>query len=116
MFDRIAVSRYTKMAGDDFDEKLAEHFLCIRGHLHPNFPITKTIERQYQEYAEQAKIDLSQEISAQKTARTFDPKTCKIAFQSRGWDEMPDGVCAPPHYDLTLCKYEEIVAPCLEMI
>ena len=111
--EEIAVSRYTDIGGDNFDEKLAEHFLCIRKKKNPTFPINDSIERQYQEYAEQAKIYLSEEIYAQQTARTFDPKKCKIAFQSRGRDGMPDGVCEPPNYDLTLCEYEEIVAPLL---
>ena len=107
--EEIAVSRYTDIGGDNFDKKLAEHFLCIRKKKHPTFPINNSIERQYQEYAEQAKINLSEEIYAQQTARTFDPKKCKIAFQSRGRDGMPDGVCVPPDYDLTLCEYEKIV-------
>ena len=109
----IAVSRYTNIGGDNFDEKLAEHFLSIRKQEHSTLPITDSIKRQYQEYAEQTKIDLSDEIYAQQTAGTFDPKKCKIAFQSRGRDGMPDGVCMPPNYDLTLCEYEEIVAPLL---
>ena len=111
--DKIAVSRYTDIGGDNFDEKLAEHFLGIRKRINPTFPIMASIERQYQEYAEQAKIDLSEEIYNQKAAGTFDPKKCKIAFQSRGRGGMPNGVCDPPNYDLTLFEYEEIVGPLL---
>lgn len=112
-FKKIAVSRYTDIGGDNFDEKLAEHFLCIRNKRNPTSFINASIKRQYQEYAEQAKIDLSEEIYAQQIARTFDPKTCKIEFRSQGRNGMPDRVCEPPDYDLTLCEYEKILAPLL---
>ncbi len=111
--EEIAVSRYTDIGGDEFDEKLAEHFLCIRKKKNPTFPINDSIKRQYQEYAEQAKIYLSEEIYAQQTAGTFAPATCKIEFQSKGRNGMPDSVCVPPDYDLTLCEYEKIVSPLL---
>lgn len=111
--DEVAVSRYTDIGGDNFDEKLAEHFLCIRKKKNPTFSINDSIERQYQEYAEQAKIYLSEEIYAQQTAGAFDPKKCKIEFRSQGRDGRPDDVCVPPDYDLTVCEYEKIVAPLL---
>ena len=86
-------------------KKLADHFLCIRQKIRPGLPLTETIKRQYQEYAEQGKIDLSEEIAAKKINGTFSPRTCKIEFESKGRDGIPDGVCRPPNYDLTLCEY-----------
>ena len=110
---QIAVSRYTAIAGDNFDCLLAKHFLDIYEKITGIPPIASSIERQFQEYAEQAKIDLSHEIFARRTASSFDPKKCKIAFWSQGSDGTSDKICKPPDYDLTLCEYEKIVAPLL---
>lgn len=108
--NEIAVSRYTSIGGDNFDNLLAEHFLDIYqrslGILHNR----DLLKPQFQEYAEQAKITLSAKIERDKLRGTFNPKTTQIEFTSLNRYQKQDGVF---NYNLTLCKYEEIIAPLL---
>ncbi len=108
----ITVSRKPNIAGNYFDLLLSKHFLKIRKDRFPAAP-TPTIKRQYQEYAEQAKIELSEDVYAHISARTFNPARYELKFSSKGRDRTLDGVCDSPAYNLTLCRYEEIIAPVL---
>ena len=89
------VSRYTAIGGDNFDMLLAEYFLSC-SHV-------KSARSFVQEYAEHAKIDLSNESRAKLRAGE-DPNTVETRIN------IP---VLGASFDLTLPEYEKIVSPLL---
>ena len=111
----LAISRYTQIGGDNFDQKLADHFLEVYADRLPNdFDDSQMnmLKSEFREYAEQAKIDLSSEIENGKSMGYLDPESfdpvlveteiIKTPFENQVFQ-----------YDLTLSEYEEIVGPLL---
>ncbi|MDE0316393.1 MAG: Hsp70 family protein [Candidatus Poribacteria bacterium] len=111
----LAISRYTQIGGDNFDQKLADHFLEVYADRLPNdFDDSQMnmLKSELREYAEQAKIDLSSEIENGKLMGYLDPKSfdptrveteiIKTPFENQVFE-----------YDLTLSEYEDIVEPLL---
>ncbi len=106
----LAVSRYTQIGGDDFDQKLADHFFAAYANRLPNnlndFQMN-LIKSDFLEFAEQAKIDLSSEIETSKLMRYFDPDTVETTIIQTPWENLVF------QYDLTLTEYEDIIEPLL---
>lgn len=106
----LAVSRYTQIGGDDFDQKLADHFFAAYENRLPNnldeFQMD-LLKSNFREYAEQAKIDLSSEIETSKLMRHFDPDAVETMVMQTPFENQVF------QYDLTLSEYEDIVEPLL---
>ena len=107
----LAISRYTRIGGDNFDQKLADHFLEVYADRLPNdFDDSQMnmLKSEFREYAEQAKVDLSSEIENGALMGYLDPESfdpalveteiIKTPFENQVFE-----------YDLTLSEYEEIV-------
>ena len=111
----LAISRYTQIGGDNFDQKLADHFWGVYADRLPNdFDESQMnmLKSEFREYAEQAKIDLGSEIENGKLMGYLDPASfdpelveteiIKTPFENQVFE-----------YDLTLSEYEDIVEPLL---
>ncbi|MDE0018871.1 MAG: Hsp70 family protein [Candidatus Poribacteria bacterium] len=106
----LAISRYTSIGGDNFDKLLAKYFLDIHEKGRGGLTNRKQLKPQFQEYAEEAKINLSTHIEMNKLHGVFNPRTTQIGFTSLNRFRRPDGVF---NYNLTLCEYEKVIAPLL---
>lgn len=108
----IAIGRYTKLGGDDFDELLADHFLeaySNRLPQNPNDYDMHLLESEFQVFAEIAKIELSRKIDLE------------IQQGNNKWkpDDISTVIIQSPsinpsqlfQYNLTLTEYEQIVEP-----
>ena len=89
------VSRYTAIGGDNFDRLIAEYFL--------SHSVNKAPRSFVQEYAERAKIDLSNKSKAILRAGK-NPNTAETQIN------IP---VLGGSFDLTLSEYEKIVSPLL---
>ena len=106
----LAISRYTKIGGDDFDQLLANQFIeDYSERIPPNLDDFQMnlLKRTFLQYAEQAKIDLSDQIETRKLMRHsdfnhVDTQIIQTPFENRVFD-----------YELSLEEYEEIISPLL---
>jgi molecular chaperone DnaK (HSP70) len=106
----LAISRYTKVGGDNFDQLLADRFMdyyCEK--IPPNLDDFQMnlLRRTFLQYAEQAKIDLSDQIENMKLMghpdfSFVDTQIIQTPFENRVFD-----------YELTLEEYEEVISPLL---
>ena len=106
----LAISRYTRIGGDDFDQKLADRFFDAYADRLPNNLEDDEIDmlkNKFREYAEQAKIDLSSEIENGKLMGYFDPESVETEIIQTPFENHVF------EYDLTLYEYEQIIAPLL---
>lgn len=112
--DDIAIGRYTRLGGDDFDKLLADHFLDAYSSRLPQDLSSydlNLLESEFQVYAELAKIDLSN--------RAFRKGPQSI----NNWesDDIETAVIQAPsvnpnqlfQYNLTLKEYEQVIEPLL---
>ncbi|MDE0018874.1 MAG: Hsp70 family protein [Candidatus Poribacteria bacterium] len=113
----LAVSDYTKLSGNDFDRLLAKRFLDA---YVEEFSFTlddfqmDSLMNTFQEYAEQAKIELSEQIAFVKDFRSSDevipfdefwiPTIIRRPFANKEF-----------RLDLTLNEYERIIKPFLAL-
>ena len=110
----IAIGRYTKLGGDNFDKLLANHFLEAYSNRLPQDPNDYDIhllESEFQVYAELAKIELSTSAALLETQQGGDWKpdnidTPIIQYPFANPDQMFQ-------YNLTLAEYNQIVEPLL---
>ena len=110
----IAIGRYTRLGGDDFDKLLADHFLEAYSNRLPQNPEDYDIhllEREFQVYAENAKIELSTNatLHAQQRGDGWEPddiSTAIIQYPFANPDQMFQ-------YNLTLTGYNQVVEPLL---
>ena len=110
--DDVSLAYYSQIGGDNFDKLLADHFLKA---YTPSLPrgIDETemtlLERTFQEWAEEAKTQLSTqfETRAQVLGADPDPNTITTTVLQAPFEDRVFS------YDLTLREYEEIIDPLL---
>ena len=103
----IAISRYTQLSGDDFDQELADHFLktyVSKHSLTPDDSQMDLLKNTFQEYAEQAKIELSEQIKFDKELGNWDPNLSMTPTIIRKPFENKEF-----RHDLSLKEYERII-------
>ena len=112
--DDIAIGRYTRLGGDDFDKLLADHFLdAYSSELPQNLSRydQNLLESEFQVYAERARIDLSNKVSQKD----------QLGIDNWESDDIETAVIQAPsvnpnqlfQYNLTLKEYEQVVEPLL---
>ena len=110
----IAIGRYTRLGGDDFDKLLAEHFLeAYSSRLPQNLSRydLNLLESEFQVYAELAKIDLSKKafLKDQQGIDNWESNNIETAVI-----KVPTvNPNQPFQYNLTLREYEQVVEPFL---
>ena len=103
----IAISRYTQLSGDDFDRELAVHFLKTYVNdysLILDRSQMDLLTNTFQEYAEQAKIELSEQIEFEKDLGNWDPNISMTPTITRKPFEDKEF-----RYSLSLKEYERII-------
>ena len=104
----IAKSPYKEFGGDQFDEKVADVLLSKYGYSAKNSDETDQLKRQFQFYAESAKIQLGYQINAIHHI----PNPCH-PIQTQPY--LPTGPTSPIfNYVLTWDEYENIIKPFLD--
>ena len=107
----LAISRYTKIGGDDFDYLLAERFFdSFSDQIPANLDAYQheLIFKQFIKFAEAAKLDLSAQIETKKMMgqnnnfEYVDVEVYQTPFENKFFD-----------YELTYGEYEEVIAPLL---
>ena len=112
--DDIAIGRYTRLGGDNFDKLLADHFLdAYSSELPQNLSRydQNLLESEFQVYAERARIDLSNKASQKD----------QLGIDNWESDDIETAVIQAPsvnpnqlfQYNLTLTEYEQVVEPLL---
>ena len=110
----IAIGRYTRLGGDDFDKLLADYFLeAYSNRLSQNLSRydLNLLESEFQVYAELAKIDLSKKafLKSQMGIHNWESGDIETAVI-----KVPTVNSSQPfQYNLTLREYEQIVEPLL---
>ena len=109
--DDIAISPYKEFGGDQFDEKVADVFLSQYYDNHGNpakdSDETAQLKKQFQFYAESAKIQLGYQINA--IHHILNPY-----YPINRQPYLPTSPSLPTfNYDLTWDKYEDIIRPFL---
>ncbi len=111
-FEDIAISRYTNLGGDQFDEYVRDYFLDIFKRKFKTFVMPESVENQLKarllELAEQAKIDLSSEL-ANRVLMGFN------SDQPVKTEILQPNIVDNKAFETTLTmeEYEQIVSPLL---
>ena len=114
-FEDIAISRYTNLGGDQFDEYVRDYFLDIFKRKFKTFVMPESVENQLKarllELAEQAKIDLSSEL-ANRVLMGFN------SDQPVKTEILQPNIVDNKAFETTLTmeEYEQIVSPFLRTI
>ena len=109
--DDIAISRYTRLGGDDFDELLADRFI-EKFRRKVNIDNLNEIERdilraKFLSFAEQIKVELTTEIENKRFfGKPVENVTVNL-LRGNVWDNRTF------EYDLSKREYDEIISPLL---
>jgi len=109
--DDIAISRYTRLGGDDFDELLADRFI-EKFRRKVDIDALNEIEREilrakFVSFAEQIKVELTMEIENKRFfGKPVENVTVNL-LRGNVWDNRTF------EYDLSKREYDEIIAPLL---
>ncbi len=107
----IAKSPYKKFGGDQFDKKVANVLLNNYIGRNPTISRTDPLERQFQLFAEEAKIELTDEINDIKI-NSLPPKN--PSYEINRHPKIPSQPCLPIfRYSLDWSEYEKIIKPFL---
>lgn len=103
----LAVSPYTRFGGDDFDKRVAEELLrrsfrCPSG---PSALYMNLLKSQFQQYAEEAKIELGKKLAHTATSNPYHPIEEQPTLPGKWHRDF--------RYNLYWDEYREIIEPFL---